>query len=86
MGEDLLFCPSLQDHPEQTVFWSLLSPDQNRIHRPVESSLSLSFGSIQHPSIGVPQSTGFAIASLQPNVLEHQLFTVSSPLQQSHCL
>ncbi|GLT42248.1 hypothetical protein SLA2020_162610 [Shorea laevis] len=86
MGEDLLFCPSLQDHPEQTVFWSLLSPDQNRIHGPVESSLSLSFGSIQHPSIGVPQSTGFAIASLQPNILEHQLFTVSSPLQRSHCL
>ncbi|ESR56777.1 hypothetical protein CICLE_v10023852mg, partial [Citrus x clementina] len=43
MQEDILFCSDLKDHSEQTVFWSLLSPDQNRMRAPVESSLSLSF-------------------------------------------
>ncbi|XVF32127.1 hypothetical protein REPUB_Repub17cG0055200 [Reevesia pubescens] len=86
MEKDLLFCSRLRDHPEQSVFWSLLTPDQSGIHTPVESSLSLSFSSIQHPSIGVPQSSGFAIASLQPNLLERQLFAVSSPFQQGQYL
>ncbi|XWS31235.1 hypothetical protein CRYUN_Cryun23aG0060200 [Craigia yunnanensis] len=69
-AKDILFCPRLKDHPEQSVFWSLLTPDQNGICTPVESSLSLSFSSIQHPPIGVPQSAWFAIASLRPNLLE----------------
>ncbi|GLT28148.1 hypothetical protein SLA2020_031010 [Shorea laevis] len=86
MGEDILFFPCLRDHPEQSVFWSLLSPDQNRIQMPDESPVSLSFSSIQHPSIRVPQSTGFTIASLQPNILEHQLLALSSPFQYSNCL
>lgn len=86
MREDILFCSGLNDHSEQSVFWSLLSPDQNRMRTPVESSLSLSFSSIQHPSIGVPQSAGYAITSLQANLLDCPLLAVSSPLQQSHCL
>ncbi|KAH9728704.1 serine/threonine-protein kinase MHK [Citrus sinensis] len=86
MQEDILFCSDLKDHSEQTVFWSLLSPDQNRMRAPVESSLSLSFSSIQHPSTGVPQSAGYAITSLQPNLLDCPFLAVSSPLQQSHCL
>ncbi|WRX08448.1 Protein kinase domain - like 10 [Theobroma cacao] len=86
MEEDILFCPRLKDHPDQSVVWSLLTPDQNGIHTPVESSLSLSFSSIQHPPIGVPQSAGFAIASLQPNLLERQLLAVSSPFQHGHYL
>ncbi|KAH9728705.1 serine/threonine-protein kinase MHK [Citrus sinensis] len=110
MQEDILFCSDLKDHSEQTVFWSLLSPDQNRMRAPVESSLSLSFRgqkmsaiehssqycfdfvipmllfSIQHPSTGVPQSAGYAITSLQPNLLDCPFLAVSSPLQQSHCL
>ncbi|KDP45288.1 hypothetical protein JCGZ_15153 [Jatropha curcas] len=57
MEENILFCSDFKGHREQSVFWSLLSPDQNGIHPPVESSLSLSFSSIQHPSV-VPQSTG----------------------------
>nr|KJB42551.1 hypothetical protein B456_007G157300 [Gossypium raimondii] len=79
MEEDILFCPSLKDHPEQSVFWSLLTPDQNGIHTPVESSLSLSFSSIQHPPIGVPQSAGFAIASLQPNLPVRQNYWLWPP-------
>lgn len=86
MREDILFCSGLKDHSEQSVFWSLLSPDQNRMRTPVESSLSLSFSSIQHPSIGVPQSAGYTITSLQPNLLDCPLLAVSSPLQQSHCI
>ncbi|XVF81243.1 hypothetical protein PTKIN_Ptkin15bG0140000 [Pterospermum kingtungense] len=86
MEEDILFCPRLKDHSEQSVFWSLLTPDQNGVHTPVESSLSLSFSSIQHPPIGVPQSAGFAITSLQPNLFERQLLAVSSPFQQAHYL
>ncbi|TXG54152.1 hypothetical protein EZV62_019408 [Acer yangbiense] len=86
MREDILFCSGLNDHSEQSVLWSLLSPGQNGIQTPVESSLSLSFSSIQHPSIGVPQSAGFTIASLQPNILDCPLLAVSSPLQQGHCL
>ncbi|XP_022771516.1 serine/threonine-protein kinase MHK-like isoform X1 [Durio zibethinus] len=90
--EDILFCPRLKDHPEQSVFWSLLTPGQNGIHPPVESTLSFPFreifhgSSIQHPPIGVPQSAGFAMASLQPNLLERQLLAVSSPFQQGHYL
>ncbi|XVE72706.1 hypothetical protein DITRI_Ditri11bG0060700 [Diplodiscus trichospermus] len=86
MEDDILFCPRLKDHPEQSVFWSFLTPDQNGIHTPVESSLSLSFSSIQHPPIGVSQSAGLAIASLQPNLVEGQLLAVSSPFQQGHYL
>jgi hypothetical protein len=42
--------------------------------------------SIQHPSVGVPQSSGFTITSLQPNFLDCPLMAMSSPLQQSHYL
>ncbi|CAI0426417.1 unnamed protein product [Linum tenue] len=86
MEKDILFCSDLKDHQDQSVFWSLVSPAQNRIHPNVESSLSLSFSSLQHPSVGVPQSSGFAIASLQPNILEYPLLAMSSPLQQTHYL
>lgn len=85
-GENILFCSGLKDRREQSVFWSLLSPDQNRIHTPVESSLSLSFSSIPHPSIGVPQSAGFTIGSLQPNILDRPLLAMSSPFRQGHYL
>ncbi|XP_015582032.2 serine/threonine-protein kinase MHK isoform X2 [Ricinus communis] len=78
MEENILFCSDLKDHQEQSVFWSLLSPDQNGLHPPVQSSLSLSFSSIQHPSV-VPQSSGFAITSLQPNILDCPLLGMSSP-------
>ncbi|XP_012492435.1 serine/threonine-protein kinase MHK isoform X1 [Gossypium raimondii] len=84
MEEDILFCPRLNDHPEQSVFWSLLTPDQNGIHTPAGSSLSLSFNSIQHAPIGVPQSAGFVITSLQPNLLERQWLAVPTPFQQAH--
>ncbi|KAG4139612.1 hypothetical protein ERO13_D07G204900v2 [Gossypium hirsutum] len=84
MEEDILFCPRLNDHPEQSVFWSLLTPDQNGIHTPAGSSLSLSFNSIQHAPIGVPQSAGFAITSLQSNLLERQWLAVPTPFQQAH--
>ncbi|XP_034916012.1 serine/threonine-protein kinase MHK isoform X1 [Populus alba] len=84
--EDFVFCSDLKGRQEQSVFWSLLSPDQNGIHPPVESSLSLSFSSIQHPSVGVPQSSGFTITSLQPNFLDCPLMAMPSPLQQSHYL
>ncbi|GAV78214.1 Pkinase domain-containing protein [Cephalotus follicularis] len=45
MGEDILFCSGFENHPDQSVFWSLLSPDQNGSGTPVESSLSLSYRS-----------------------------------------
>ncbi|KAF5930654.1 hypothetical protein HYC85_031527 [Camellia sinensis] len=67
-------------------FWSLLSPDHNGITPPVESPLSLSFSPIPHSSIGAPQSTGFTIASLQPNILDRPLLAMSSPFQHGHCL
>ncbi|KAJ6710976.1 CYCLIN-DEPENDENT KINASE F-4 [Salix koriyanagi] len=86
MREDFVFCSDLKGRQEQSVFWSLLSPDQNGIHPPVESSLSLSFSSIQHPSAGVPQSSGFTITSLQPNFLDCPLLAMPSPIQQSHYL
>ncbi|XAR60930.1 Cyclin-dependent kinase [Bertholletia excelsa] len=85
-GEDILFCSGFQDHPQQSVFWSLLPPEHNGITPSVESSLSLSFSPITHPSIGVPQSSGFTISSLQPNILEHPLWAMSSPFQQGHYL
>ncbi|KAK4573729.1 hypothetical protein RGQ29_031610 [Quercus rubra] len=86
MGEDILFCSGLKDDSDQSVFWPLITPDRNRIQPPVESSLSLSFSSIQHPSIGVPQSAGFSISSLQPNILDGPFLAISSPCQKGHCL
>ncbi|CAN1269446.1 Serine/threonine-protein kinase MHK [Linum perenne] len=87
MEKDILFCSSdFNNHQDQSVFWSLVSPAQNRNHPPAESSLSLSFSSIQHPSAGIPQTSGFAIASLQPNILDCPLLAMSSPLQQSRYL
>ncbi|OAY34822.1 serine/threonine-protein kinase MHK isoform X2 [Manihot esculenta] len=83
MEENILLCSDFKNHQEQSVLWSFISPDQNGIHPPVESSLSLSFSSIQHPSV-VPQSSGFPITSLQPNILDCPLLAMSSPFQQSH--
>lgn len=84
---DMLFCSGFQDDSKRSVFWSLFPPDDDGISAPVESSLSLSFGAIPNPSSGVPQSPGFAIASLQSNMLDHRpLLAMSSPLQQSHWL
>ncbi|GMN50255.1 hypothetical protein TIFTF001_019415 [Ficus carica] len=65
--KDALFRSGLEDHREQSVFWSLISPDRTGIRAPVETSFSVSFSvrivflymtpapafnsSIQHPSI-----------------------------------
>ncbi|XP_021720121.1 serine/threonine-protein kinase MHK-like isoform X1 [Chenopodium quinoa] len=55
--QDIYFCSNFQDHPEQSVFWSLFSPCRNGATPPVDPSLSLSFSSsITHPPIGVPHS------------------------------
>ncbi|KAK6937851.1 Protein kinase domain [Dillenia turbinata] len=64
------------------VFWSFLSPKHSGVDAAVESSLSLSFSPMTHPSIGVAQSTGFSIGSLQPNILDRPLLTLSSSLFQ----
>ncbi|KAM7496249.1 hypothetical protein LguiA_020663 [Lonicera macranthoides] len=85
--EDLLFCSGFEDHTQQSVFWSLLPPDHHGIRAPVDSSLSLSFSPVPHSSpIGVPESRGFAMASLQPNILDRTFLTMSSPFQQGQCL
>lgn len=61
-GEDILFCSGFQDSSGKSVFWSVLSPDRNGIDTSVDASLSLSFSSIPHPSVGVRESTaGFSI-------------------------
>ncbi|XP_038703748.1 serine/threonine-protein kinase MHK-like isoform X2 [Tripterygium wilfordii] len=41
--EDIEFCTGFKNHSVQSVFWSLLSPDQDVHCAPVEASLSLSF-------------------------------------------
>ncbi|XP_052170191.1 serine/threonine-protein kinase MHK isoform X2 [Diospyros lotus] len=85
-GEDILVCSGFRDNPEQSVFLSLLSPGHNGITPPVESSLPLSFSPIPNSTIGVPQSAGFTIASLQPHILDRPLLSMSSsPFQQGHC-
>nr|AFK39151.1 unknown [Lotus japonicus] len=86
MGENVLFCPDFNDHSDRSVFWTLLSPDQNGVHNSAETSLSLSFGSVQHPPIGVPQSAGFSFQPLQPNILTTPFLALSSPCQRGHCL
>nr|GMD28033.1 Serine/threonine-protein kinase MHK [Ipomoea batatas] len=84
--QDMLLCSGFQDHSQQSVVWSLLPSDQHRISAPMESSLSLSFSSIPHTSAGVPQSAGFAVASLQTNIFDRPLLAMSSPFQQGHYL
>ncbi|KAK4270181.1 hypothetical protein QN277_023255 [Acacia crassicarpa] len=87
MGENVLFCSDFRDQSDQSVFWTFLSPDQNGVHSSAETSLSLSFGSIQHQPIGVPQSTtGFSFQPLQPNILTPPFLALSSPFQSGHCL
>ncbi|CAI9107366.1 OLC1v1006703C10 [Oldenlandia corymbosa var. corymbosa] len=83
--EDMLVYPGCQDDSKKSVFWSLLPHEDHRISTPVESSLSLSFSTLSNPSNGVPQSTGFAIASLQSNILDRPLLAMSSPFQQGRC-
>ncbi|KAL0436703.1 UNVERIFIED_CONTAM: Serine/threonine-protein kinase MHK [Sesamum radiatum] len=82
--EDVKIYSGLHDHSPQSVFWSLFPCDGNIITTSVESSLSLSFGSVPHPSIGVPQSAGYAMASFQPTILDRPVLAMSSPLQQGH--
>ncbi|XP_033131298.1 serine/threonine-protein kinase MHK isoform X2 [Brassica rapa] len=92
MSENFLFCPMVNNDREPSVFWSLLSPDENRVHAPVESScpLSLSFSPVQqHTSVGPPQqsTTGFTMgSSMQPNMLDRPWMAVSAPFQQTHYL
>ncbi|XP_017190786.3 serine/threonine-protein kinase MHK-like isoform X2 [Malus sylvestris] len=86
MKEDALFCSGLEDCSGRSVFWSLMPPDQGGICAPVDPSFSLSFSSIQHPTVRVPQSAGYSIPSLQPNILDGRFLTVSPPFPQSHCL
>ncbi|XP_050364012.1 serine/threonine-protein kinase MHK [Argentina anserina] len=82
--EDALFCSGLEDHSARSVFWSLMPPGQGGICAPVEPSFSLSFSSIQHPSVRVPQSAGYPMPSLQSNIADGPLLAMSSPFQQSH--
>lgn len=80
--QDLLICSDYEDEAQHSVFWSL-PPDHHGIQAPVESSLSLTFSStIPHSTMGVPQSGGYRMPSLQPNFL-----TMSSHFQQQqgHC-
>ncbi|KAI5679926.1 hypothetical protein M9H77_01153 [Catharanthus roseus] len=84
--EDMMFCSGFQEDSKQSVFWSLFPPEDGGLSAPVESSLSLSFGTIPNSSSGVSQSTGFGIASLQSNMLDRPLLAMSSPFQQSHWL
>ncbi|KAK9944728.1 hypothetical protein M0R45_010282 [Rubus argutus] len=83
--DDALFCSGLEDHSRQSVFWSLMPPDRGGICAPVEPSFSLSFSSIQHPSVRVPQSAGFSMPSLQSNIVDGPLLAMSSPFPPSHC-
>ncbi|KAL9228353.1 hypothetical protein vseg_003943 [Gypsophila vaccaria] len=75
----IFLCSSFQDHPQQSVFWSLFSPSRNGMSPAVDPSLSLSFS-----PIGVPHSGGFGLTSMQPGLLDSQLWAGSSPLRQSH--
>ncbi|KAG9149356.1 hypothetical protein Leryth_003319 [Lithospermum erythrorhizon] len=73
-----LQCHDFLDRSHSPVFWSLFPPDHSGIAAPIESSLSLSFSNIHHPSVGVPQSPGLAMASMQSNILDRPLLTLSS--------
>ncbi|KAG5603209.1 hypothetical protein H5410_034579 [Solanum commersonii] len=81
-----MFCPGFQDHSQHSVFWSLFPTDHHQISTPVDSSLSLSFSTIPHSTIGAPQSTGFGMTSLQTNFLERPFLAMSSSFQQGRCL
>ncbi|XP_010243458.2 PREDICTED: serine/threonine-protein kinase MHK isoform X2 [Nelumbo nucifera] len=86
--EELLLCSGFQERSDQTVMWPIPSLNQTG-NVPVKSSLSSSYivnSQISCPTIGVPQSAGFTISSMQPNLLDRPLVAVSSPFQQSHYL
>ncbi|GAB2298063.1 hypothetical protein Dimus_032138 [Dionaea muscipula] len=87
-GQDIFLCPGFQDPPQQSVSWPLLSPSRSGVDAPGESSLSLSFSSIGHPSVGVSHPAGFGmVTSFQPSsMLDGPLLAASSPLQPGHYL
>ncbi|KAK4742868.1 hypothetical protein SAY87_000869 [Trapa incisa] len=86
LGEEILFKPDYRERQENSVFWSMLSPEQSQVRGPVDSTLSLSFSSLEHPQVGVSQSTGVSVSSLQPNILDCPLLAMSSSFQQGHWL
>ncbi|XP_073291552.1 serine/threonine-protein kinase MHK [Primulina huaijiensis] len=84
--EDVKICTGFHEHSQQPDFWSLFPSDPSVITTSVESSLSLSFSSVPHPSIGAPQSAGFSMGSFQSNILDRPLMATSSPFQHVHHL
>nr|XP_043620916.1 serine/threonine-protein kinase MHK isoform X2 [Erigeron canadensis] len=79
--QDLLFQADYEDEGQHPILWSLFPPDHHGLPTQMESSLSLTFSSIPYSTIGVPQSAGFIMPSLQPNFL-----TMSPHFQQKgHC-
>ncbi|KAL7154283.1 hypothetical protein ABFS83_04G224100 [Erythranthe nasuta] len=84
--EDVMICPGFINHSQQSVLWSLFPTNHHAIASSGEPSLSLSFSSHPNPSIGGPQSAGFAMSSFQSNLLERPLLAASSPFPQGHYL
>lgn len=76
--KDPIQCHDFPDLSDSPVLWTLFPSDHNGIAAPNESSLSLSFSNIHHPSVGAPQSAGLGMASLQSNILDRPLLTMSS--------
>ncbi|XP_043710764.1 serine/threonine-protein kinase MHK-like isoform X2 [Telopea speciosissima] len=88
--KDIFYCSGYQNHSDQSVLWPLLSLNQSGDDIPAMSSLPSPYmvsSQVSCPTIGVPQPTGFTMASLQPNILDcSPLVGVSSPFQLAHYL
>ncbi|KAJ4968144.1 hypothetical protein NE237_014845 [Protea cynaroides] len=88
--EEILFCSGFQNHSDQSVLWPLLSLNQSGNDIPVMSSIPSSYmvsSQVSCPTTGVPQPTGFTMASMQSNILDRPpLVSVSSSFQQDHYL
>ncbi|XP_074563574.1 cyclin-dependent kinase F-3-like isoform X3 [Curcuma longa] len=85
--EDFLFYNGCQDHSNQSLFWPLLSTDQNLNDLTNTSLLPSSYIlSSQAPrsTISFEESSGFTFPSVQPNLLDNGAFgpmmSLSTPI------
>lgn len=86
--EEMMFYSGFPSQPDQSVWWSLLSSNQNGNGVPLMSSLPSSYfmnSQVPCPATGVPQAQGgSAYSSPQSNFFERPYMTMSTQFQHGN--
>ncbi|PIA35925.1 hypothetical protein AQUCO_03400071v1 [Aquilegia coerulea] len=84
---EIVFCSGFQDHSDQSVWWSVPSPNHNGNSVPAMSSFPPSYfanSQISGPANGLSHSEGSNYSSFESNFLARPLMAMPSPFQQGH--